>query len=293
MPKLSDRARGPTRAVGLSIALHIVLGVALVRVLLIPLPFTRWLQRTHISSIPVERISFLALPMTGGETKPGRSGGDGRAVARTPAPPVIAPAAVPAAVPAPPVTTRPAEDAGGSGPVVGTGGPAEGARPEYHDPRVWVATAPEVSAPKSTKQRVDSFMVAKIDAHNDSMALVAGRKPGDWTFTHNGQKYGIDQQYIHLGPISIPNAVLALLPLNRVQGNPMAGGAEQLYNARHDEITTQAQRGMDEDAFRTAVRKLRERMDLEHKHQQEQQQQQEQQPQPTSPQTIAKDGGTQ
>jgi hypothetical protein len=290
----SDKGPGRSRAVGVSIALHIVLGAALVRILLIPLPFTRWFQHNHIASIPVERISFLALPMTGGETKPGRSGGDGRPVAKTPVRPLVAPSAVPSAVPVLPRSTAPAADrTGGSGPVVGTGGPAEGARPEYHDPRVWVATAPMVSAPKSTKERVDSLLTAEIGAHNDSMALVAGRKPGDWTFMHNGQKYGIDQQYIHLGPISIPNAVLALLPLNRVQGNPMAGAAEQLYSARHDEINTQAQRGMDEDAFHTAVRKLRERMDLEKKHQEEQKQEQQQQQQQSSPQTIAKDGSTQ
>ncbi len=272
-----------------------MLGVALVRVLLLPLPFVRWFQRNHIASIPVERISFLALPKTGGETNPGRSGGDGRPVSKTPTPPLIAPMAVPTVVPAPPPSPAPAADlAGGSGPVVGTGGPAEGVRPEYHDPRVWVASAPMVSAPKSTRERVDSLMVAEIGAHNDSMALVAGRKPGDWTFMHDGKKYGIDQQYIHLGPISIPNAVLALLPLNRVQGNPMAGAAEQLYGVRHDEIMSQAQRGMDEDAFHTAVRKLRERMDLERKHQQEQKDQQPpQQPQQNAPQTIAKDGGTQ
>jgi len=43
------------------------------------------------------------------------------------------------------------------------------------------------------------------------------------------------------------------------------------------------QRGMDEDAFRSAVRKLRERKEAEHQHQTEQQQQQQR--------TIAKDGG--
>ena len=286
------RPAGGSRSVVISIALHIVLGAALVRLLLVPLPSMNLFGHAHAPPPIVERISFLALPKTSNATIPGRSGGDDRTVSKVLPKPLVAPTAIPSAVPAaPPAAAPSAEPSGGSGPVVGTGGPAQGVRPEYHDPRVWVAAAPLASAPKTTKERADSLVSAEIEAHNDSMAKVSGRKPGDWTFTHNGQKYGIDQQYIHLGPISIPNAILALLPLNHVQGNPIAGAAEQLINSRHDEIMDNAQRGMNEDQFRTAVRKLRERTDLQKQHQLEDKKQQPSSPPPAPPQTIAKDGG--
>ncbi len=35
----------------------------------------------------------------------------------------------------------------------------------------------------------------RVFAHDDSMALYnSGKKPGDWTFERNGEKYGIDSQ---------------------------------------------------------------------------------------------------
>ena len=43
---------------------------------------------------------------------------------------------------------------------------------------------------------------------------------GDWTVGKDGQKYGIDQQYIRLGRFQIPTALLALLPINQHAGEP-------------------------------------------------------------------------
>jgi hypothetical protein len=297
----SDKPGG-SRSLAVSVVVHILVGAALVRIFLIPLPFVNFFRHNHVEAAPVEHLSFVAVPTTAGPTVIGRNGGDGRPITKLPPAPLVAPTTVPSTLPpVPPASKTSGEAESGSGPVVGTGGPAEGVRPEFHDPRVWVPSAPMVSALKTPKARMDSLVTAEISAHNDSMAKVQGRTPGDWTFTHNGQKYGMDQQYIHLGPISIPNAVLALLPLNRVQGNPMAGAAEQTYNMRHDEIMNQAQRGMDEDEFRTAVRKLRERTDLARQHKEEQKngqpQSQPSQPstppkQPQQPETIANDGGS-
>ena len=39
--------------------------------------------------------------------------------------------------------------------------------------------------------------------------------PGDWTTEKDGKKYGIDQQRIYIGDVSIPTSILALLPVNR------------------------------------------------------------------------------
>lgn len=292
----SHRRAGGPRPVLISVVLHILLGIALIQVFLIPYPYFSYFHRPRAEPPPTERLSYVATPAPAGAPPSAERGsGNGRPVITIPAVPLVAPTSVPRTIPVAPVAPGPPVEAtpAGTGPVVGTGGPVQGVQPQYHDGRVWVPAAPMGGPPKTAKQRMDSVVASEIDAHNDSMALVSGRKPGDWTFKHNGQKYGIDQQFIHLGPVSIPTAVLALLPLN-VQANPMAGAAEQMYNLRRGEINDQAQRGMDEDAFRTAVRKLRERNDLQRQHEKEQQQQQQQQPQqkqPPAPATIANDGG--
>jgi hypothetical protein len=275
------------RALVVSVAVHVLVGVALIRVLLLPLPLSNFLRREHVTSMPVERISFLALPKTSAGTVPGRNGGDGAPLTHAPVPQVVAPLEVPRALPLPPIgpAPRPAPEAG-TGPVVGTGGPGQGVRPEYHDPRVWVPAAPLVSAPKSVHESVDSAVVSGVEAHNDTLALGAGkRKPGDWTFEHNGKKYGIDSKFIRLGPVSIPTAVLAALPLN-VQANPILGANERTLTARHDEIAEQAQRSINEDEFRDAVRKLRQRKEREHQDAKQQQPQDQKEPA-----TVAKDGG--
>jgi hypothetical protein len=41
-----------------------------------------------------------------------------------------------------------------------------------------------------------------------------GRSPRDWTTERNGQKFGLDSQYIYLGKFKVPSAILAALPFN-------------------------------------------------------------------------------
>ncbi|SRR5579883_852055 len=279
------------RALLVSIALHVVIGAALIRVLLMPLPLRAWLHFGQAAPVVEEHLRFVETPQAGTRPTPAHPGGNGIPAPRTPPPPLVAPPAVPNALPAAPpaAPAKPSEPAG-TGPVVGTGGPAQGARPEYHDARVWVPEAPPVaSAPKSLEERVDSAMRASIRVHNDSLALgTPRRQPGDWTFEHNGKKYGIDQQYIHLGPISIPTAVLAALPLNNFQGNPILGANERLLDARGNDIAFQANRALSEDEFRKAVKEERQRKEREH----EQRARQRQRPSDQSPSTpvAAKDG---
>ena len=121
-----------------------------------------------------------------------------------------------------------------------------------------------MSAPKSPKERLDSALAARLKAHNDSLAALAltGRRPGDWTVTKKGKKYGIDQKNIYIGDITIPTAVLALLPLN-VQGNPTTIERERTLNAMHGAIADQAQGVMNEEEFREAVKRIRERKERE------------------------------
>jgi len=260
-----------------SIALHIVVGVALVLVLSIPNPIQQWLTNQHSAQPKVEHITYVATPSAGSAAP--RSGGDNVPVrGKRRARPLVAPTTIPTAVPPAPATTEPPS---GTGPVVGAGGPGEGVTPSYGDPRVWAPTGPTYYAPKTQAERLDSAISTRVFAHNDSMALYnRGRQPGDWTFEKNGEKYGMDQQKIYLGK-------LALLPLN-VQGNPARYQNDRMKESQRQEIFLNAQRAMDNDEFKDAVKQIRERKDREHKaelaakHAQQQAQQQaqhDQQPQ--------------
>lgn len=252
-----------TRPLVVSIVVHAIVVVALVKFLISPSIFTFVFGRQNSPEVPAERIGFLRLPKSTGPAVEGRSGGDNRPVSKTPAPRLVAPSAVPTAVP--PVTTelKPAEAEGGSGPLVGSGGPARGIRPTYSDPRVWAAPGDIVAAPKSAKQKLDSAIASIIAPYNDSIAAAAGgRQPGDWTVERGGGKWGIDPKFIRLGKVSIPTAILALLPINTT-GNPTSNERNKLQNQMHADIFWNAQRGMNEADFKKAVRSIRERKERE------------------------------
>jgi hypothetical protein len=295
-PKPARPTRRSGGALAFSIVLHVVIGAGILELLLMPHPHANWLTKTHQAAPPVERIGFLALPKTGTEVNPGKNGGNGRAISKQskPASPLVAPSSIPSSLPA--VPPKPADSAsgGGTGPVVGTGGATEGVRPQFNDPRVWVGPAPVVTAPKTTSQQLDSSLAATVKVHNDSMMVIyGGKQPGDWTFHgNNGQKWGIDQQYIHLGPVSLPDAVLAMLPINHVGENAVLGQRERQLNAMHDDIQEGAHRQMNEDDFHRAVKETRERKQREHDELLKLQEQAK--PKPTTPTTptIANDGGT-
>jgi hypothetical protein len=244
-----------------SIALHIVVGAALFAILSIPNPIRQWLMFDHGEKPHVEQVTYVATPSAGSAVA--RSGGDNVPVrGKRRATPLVAPTSIPTAVPPAPASTEPES---GAGPVVGAGGAAEGVTPSYGDPRVWAPTGPVYYAPKSQAERLDSVISLRVFAHNDSMALYnSGKKPGDWTFEKNGEKYGMDQQKIYLGKLALPTALLALLPLN-VQGNPARYQNDRMKESQRQEIYLNAQRAMDNDEFKIAVKEIRQRKDREHK----------------------------
>lgn len=221
----------------------------------------------HVAPTVVERIGFVTLPSPTPNAHPvaGRSGGDSHSKRAVATPPIVAPRTMPTSIRPPSSSSKPTTDEPSSGPLIGGGGPLRGVQPRYADPRLWGAPGEIAAAPKTPAQRLDSVITADIGAHNDSLRVAAanaGRKPGDWTFEHNGQKYGIDSKYIRLGPVSIPTAVLALLPLN-VSANPTVTDRERTLTARHDEIFAQAQRGINDADFEKAVREIRQRKERE------------------------------
>jgi len=106
------------------------------------------------------------------------------------------------------------------------------------------------------------------------MALGPTRQPGDWTKTIGGKKWGMDQQYIHLGPIAIPNAILAALPLNTLTDNPIAAANEKLINYRSADIAFQRNKQLDDEEFHKAVKEERLRKEREHEQKKKDQQNQ-------------------
>lgn len=270
----SPRRRGLPLVV--SVGVNVALAVAFFQALTVGLV---WSDRRpkRSAEVPAEHIGFLQLPTSDQAPHAGRSGGDGRPVVGKPTPrrALVAPTTIPASIPEAPRIATPLP-VGGSGDIVGDGGPEQGIRPSYRDPGLWgrpgagTVTAPR-SARELAKTGADSVIADVLGAVRDSMvearALAAGqRKPGDWTMKGPGGKWGMDQSSIHLGKISVPNALLGLLSENfqkNLRGNPTeAANGRRLALAR-EEIMIHANRGMNEDMFRDAVREIRARKDKE------------------------------
>lgn len=261
------RKRPPqTSSFVVSLALHIVLGVLLVRTLTFG-PLNRLFDGDPPSA-PVERIGFVALPQDG-PPQAGISGGDDRPERpKREAPPLVAPTEVPNGLPEAPAAPVVDREEGGSGPLIGRGGPLAGIRPSFSEPRVWVPPAAITSAPKTMPERLDSALSARIAAHEDSLkATAAARaKPGDWTWEKDGKKYGWDAGGIQLGDKTIPAALLSMLAVNMqmVTAEQNARTPDRLLRDRWAaETRAYGQRNVDYEDFQKAVKAIRQRKDRE------------------------------
>jgi hypothetical protein len=258
------KLRRPSGAWITSVAIHVVVAAIFLQAL-VGRHFTISFGSQSASPV-VERIGFVTLPQptSKGPARAGRSGGDGISNRPTVVPMPSAPSAVPTTIAAPPKGPPTASNEPSSGPLIGGGGALRGIQPRYEDPRVWATPGRIAAAPKTSIERLDSVIVSDIGAYNDSVRVAnAGRRaPGDWSVQKDGQKYGIDSKYIRLGPVSIPTAVLAMLPLN-LTGNPTTYERNKTLTANHNEIFEQAQRGMNNADFDKAVRSIRERKERE------------------------------
>ncbi len=251
--------RRPSPAFFVSLGVHAFVGVLLMRMLILNIDLSPAAKRL---SSPGERVGYVALDKPGADVTPGRSGGDGRPIVSREIR-VVAPSVTPNGIPAPtPAVVQP-EAEGGTGPLVGTGGPARGVRPSYSDPRLWGPAEKIVAPPKTVAETIDAIIADAIQPHNDSLAKVAERRdPTDWTVEKGGYKWGIDKRAIRLGPVSIPTALLAMLPLN-IQGNPTTMNRDRAYAMMNRDIMWHAQRGINEADFTKAVRSIRERKERE------------------------------
>jgi hypothetical protein len=217
----------------------------------------------------LERVTYFNLPPQGGVTG-GADTTSAPARAKKPARGLVAPTTTPTSLPPVPVTN------GQQGGVDGGRGRAADAAvttgivPAEPDPRLSRDPHEFFPAPKTHAERVDSAVRASIYAYNDSVAramAAAGKKPGDWTFEKNGQKWGIDGNKIYLGKFAIPSAVLAALPLH-IQGNPGEAINDRLVTTRRADLLLHADAAFHDDEFKTAVKRIRERKDKERKEKQ-------------------------
>jgi hypothetical protein len=146
----------------------------------------------------------------------------------------------------------------------------QGVQPGYTEPRIWVEPTVATAPPLTGDAKLDSAITGRVNAYRDSVlqnTYVANKfERGDWTVeTKDGKKFGIDRQFIRLGKLSIPTALLGLLPMNQVQGNPIAYDRERRLAAMRADILEHAQIAMNEEEFRQAVKSIRARKEKERK----------------------------
>lgn len=278
--RLTDAPGGARRlrATVASVAVHGLVLVGLWQVLQFPRLVSGLLDRSD-RPITTERLRYLtvappktlvsgsARPLTPSAKTPSAPTPLPRQSAPPPQVPLVAPVEVPTGVspPAPgavPVVVN--------GPLVGGKGGAQGVQPGYSEPRIWIESPAVAAAPLVGEAKLDSAVNAMILAFSDSVAKNTYQpnkyERGDWTYTtKGGKRYGIDQQFIRLGKFSIPTALLGLLPMNQLQGNPIALDRQRRLDAARVEILAQAQTAMNEEDFRRAVRSIRDRKEKERK----------------------------
>ena len=264
--------RRPTSASLVSVVLHIVLGILVWNAVQMPAIFDQFVQQDRAAKPVAERVEYIAITPPVFDTVAApvpRAARPQPAPSRSaPAamPPLVAPREVPTSLPPPavaperPVTADP-------GPLRGGTGPTRGVQPNTDDPRVWPYDVEFFYAPKTDKERLDSALLHSIARHLDSLANFAVTpnkfERGDWTVEKGGQKWGVDQQFIRLGKFQIPTALLALLPMNQMQANPISMDRDRNASYMRADIALHAQMAMNEDEFRKAVKAIRDRKERE------------------------------
>jgi len=196
-------------------------------------------------------------------TRPPDFGVVPQVVMRDPQPDIRAPELAVDTGPTPPVRLIPIpgipEAGGGSGRL----GPARG------QGTLWVQPLP--LPPRELAQRlsrshielVDSAVSAIVQAYIDSVTSVpsaSGALPS-WTTDIEGQTFGIDSKYIYLGPLKIPSAILALLPIPG-GGNADLQEGRRLAAIRAD-LAYAVRRAETMDEFKKAIKEIRERRERE------------------------------
>ncbi len=271
-----------SRAVLIAVGIHLVVGVVLLQVLTFGHGIPSWLRFGAGEQPLEERLTYVAPRVPPKPVAQVKQPTTTRATTMRPSvtTPVTAGPEVVSAPLAPRDTGSGAAVGQGDGSGIGTGDPnVRGIRPGYFDGRVWrdpvVVGNAGGGGGGDRADNLDSIMGFMLTQAADSLDSLnraqgrTGRKPGDWTKTgKNGEKWGWDSQGIRLGKVMIPNALLALLPLNagtagRMSGNLTQMDADRRLAASRTDIMRMSERGMGEADFRKIVNELRDRREKE------------------------------
>lgn len=251
MPAPPDHRTGRWAAVAVSLAVHSLLFLVVIRGVAPRLP------ARIVTLIPVpipDESRMVMLPSYRPVPAPIRRG----LPAPVPATPLLVPV-LPDSVLPPPVAVQPESVAVRRRPgAAGRIGPAAG------DGRLWVRPLPvpprDLAArlAPSHVELVDSAVTAIVQAYLDSIA----REPGadrvalpDWTTTIDGRKFGLDSRNIYIAGLKIPAVVLALLPLP--SGGNQRNALDHSGQWIAEDLRRAAQRATSLDDFKRAVRDLR------------------------------------
>jgi hypothetical protein len=271
-----------SRAVLIAVGFHVVVGAVLVQVLTFGHGIPSWLRFGANEQPLEERLTYVApreqpKPVAQVKAPTTKTTTATRPSVTTP---LTAGPEVVSAPSAPRDTGSGAAVGQGDGSGIGAGDPnVRGVRPGYFDGRVWrdpvVVGNAGGGGGGDRADNLDSIMGFMLTQAADSLDSLnraqgrTGRKPGDWTKTgKNGEKWGWDSQGIRLGKVMIPNALLALLPLNagaagRMSGNLTQMDADRRLAASRADIMRMSERGMGEADFRKIVNELRDRREKE------------------------------
>ena len=259
-PRNPFRTRG-AGSLAASIGIHVVV-VVLLGLIVFRYPLGQLVGIREPDRI-TERVQFVRVP----PQPTANSGGGHRTSIKDAAPaPMQSPVTVPTEIEAPvaPDSAR-SRAAGGTGTGFGVSNSpyATGVEPRQPDRRIALETGQLEKTPHTVAQDVDSIVSVVVGIVNDSIAIANGqRKPGDWTFKgKDGKTWGWDQSGIRLGKFTIPQALLALLPLNASSPQSPIEARSAAY--MHRDVLENAQRAISEDEFKAAIKRIRERKERE------------------------------
>ena len=270
-PAEEPRRTGVSLAV--SVVLHALVAAMVLQALMNPGRIASWLGPSSDSD-PGERIVFVQPPPAPPAPAEGSIGGSAAAadeedeedVAAPERGRLVAPSEVPTTIPAPAPGVPAGVPGGVRGGVPGGTGraaPTRGLVPSYSDPRLWGSVQAAPSAPRTTAQTIDSLIGRDLQGYRDSLVRAAeARDPADWTVGSDGNKWGIDPGFIRLGKVSIPTAVLGLLPLN-AQANPMSIERDRSLGAIRRQIDAVDRRQQANTSLKSQAQEIRARTDRE------------------------------
>lgn len=210
-----------------------------------PVVTMRYYRPRRVAVIPAPRYS------TAPEAAPAKPGAPVAAPPPAPAP-VIAHATIPA-----PVDTAALR-------------PGTVLRPRYGDGRLWVEPLAEsprriasVLTGKSQAELTDSAVTAMVQTYLDEMARERAEnpmKPPSWTTRIGGKTVGVDQKWIYLGPLKVPTALLALLPI-KLQANPTLAEYNAKLQQMRSDLLEAARRSENYEEFKKAVKDLHDQVE--------------------------------